>query len=105
MKYTWEEKDIICGRIVCKDPSYQNRTTFEPTGNALKWTQKIGYVFLGGDKGQHFCMVSMTDGMTSVYLKTEKQMADYLNRAELIPMPHSWFMEAMDSLRDCYGKQ
>ena len=105
MKYTWEEKDIICGRVVCKDPSYQGDTTFEPTGNALKWTMKIGYVFLGGEKGQNFCLISMTDGLTSNYVKTEAEMADYLNKAQLMPMPHPWFLEAMDALRDTYGKQ
>lgn len=108
MKYTWEEKDIICGRIVCKDPSYQGLTTFEPNGNALKWIFKIGYGFyLNGNSfpEKSFATISMTDGCIVSIGKTDKEMADYLNKAELIPMPHSWFLEAMDSLRDVYGKQ
>ena len=35
MKYIWEEKDINCGRIVCKN------VKFEPTdGWQAKWTRR-----------------------------------------------------------------
>ena len=103
MKYTWEEKDIICGRIVCKDPSYQGNSTFDPNGSALKWTMKLGYGFY--PDGQNFCMLSLTDGLIYKLGRTAKEVADYLNKCELIPMPHEWFMQAMNELRDVYGKQ
>lgn len=102
MKFIWTEKDIICGRYVCKHPSYQNRDAFEPTGNAMKWTYKIGFAYY--EDGQYTVLISMTDGMVFKLAphKDDKLAAEKLNEDGMIPMPHKWLVSVIDELRDCY---
>jgi len=93
MKYIWEEQDIICGRVVCKN------VKFDPTdGWQAKWTHKIGYV--GGsstydETGGGVVLISMTDGMVT-NRRTKKDMAIMLTADEMIPMPHENFIKLMD---------
>jgi len=103
MKYTWEEKDIICGRYVCKHPSHQAREHFEPCGNATKWTYKIGFCpKLETDSEGQYCLIAMTDGMV-IHYGTKQKMVDKLNRDEMIPMPHKWLVKVINELRDAYN--
>jgi hypothetical protein len=100
MKYTWTEKDIIPGRFVCKDINKDNKS-FAPDDWTAKWTHKIGWRTEISKKDGHLCVIAMTDG--AVYLSgNETVIADYLNREEMIPMPHKWLISTMDYLRDCY---
>jgi hypothetical protein len=99
MKYNWELKDIVAGKIVCKDPSYQKRDFFQANGNSAKWTYKIGFGYW--EDGQRPTLNAMTDGMIHSF-KNDQELVDYLNKCELIPMPHKWLIETMNYLRDCY---
>jgi hypothetical protein len=100
MKIKWEEKDIIAGKIVCKEPSYQGNENFKACGNSAKWTLKIGFAYYNNI--QYFVTVALTDGMVSKIGKTKKEVVEYLNKSELIPMPHSWLIEIINYLRDIY---
>lgn len=101
MKYIWEEKDIIPGRMVCK-PS--EKEFFQPDGWTAKWTYMIGYANSTGENpclvciGENPCLVCIVDGMISkVY--TPKELADRLNRDGMIPMPYSWHLATIEFLR------
>ena len=99
MKFIWEEKDIIAGRIVCKPPSYQGRETFSPCGNSVKWTYKIGYINGGDDKRN--ALICMCDGLIMGGM-TKLDIVERLNKDGMIPMPHKWLIQTMDYLRGCY---
>lgn len=100
MKYQWEEEDIICGRFVCKHPSYQKQENFSPTGNAMKWTYKIGFAHF--EDGPYKVLIAMTDGKVSKLGKTDQEAVDKLNKDEMIPMPHKWLVAVINELRDTY---
>ena len=93
MKYIWEEKDINCGRIVCKN------VKFEPTDGWQAWrTFKIGYV--GGsstydETGGGVVLISMTDGMVGTR-RSKQDMANYLSNEGMISMPYENFIKLMD---------
>lgn len=97
MKYKWEEKDIIAGRIVCKPCDEK----FQANGWSAKWTMKIGWL-ASAPSSKHFCTIALTDGMVGP-LGSAKEMATWLNKENMIPMPHKWLMATMDYLRDCYN--
>lgn len=71
MKVTWEEGDIKAGRrfgrIECKE----------------KWM--IGYRFAGSGSTE-FTIISLVDGMVNSMLKSRQDVADFLNRAEDLPL-------------------
>ena len=94
MKYIWEEDDIKCGIYVCK-PN-QGDGTWIPTGWTAKWTEKIGFV---GGRSNGVALVAMTDGMIGPK-KTPQEMADQLNKDEMIPMPYRWLIATIEYLRD-----
>ena len=101
MKFIWEEKDIICGRIVCKPTDDGKR--FEADGWTAKWTMKIGFrPDLPHD--EHYCLTAMTDGMNTA-VGSAKDVADRFNKDGLIPMPHSWLLKTIEFLRDQYDDQ
>ena len=102
MKHIWEPQDIVAGRFVCKHPSYQGRDHFEPCGSACKWTYKIGFGFWDT---QMYALIAMTDGMISNKFKTKEELAKFLNDHALMPMPHKWLIQVIDSLRDCYERE
>ena len=101
MRYIWEEKDIIAGRIVCK-PNTATKTldrSFNPDGWTAKWTFKIGYnPALGAKK---YVFISMTDGMISKP-HTAKEMVASLNEDEMIPMPHAWLIKTINFMQGAY---
>ena len=103
MKYIWEEKDIIAGRIVCKpNPNTATKVlerSFTPDGWTAKWTFKIGYNPALGSK--KYVFISMTDGMISKP-KTVKEMVDSLNEDGLIPMPHTWLIKTFNFMEGSY---
>jgi hypothetical protein len=70
MKYIWEEQDIVCGRIVCKN------VKFDPTGGGV-------------------VLISMTDGMVGTR-RSKHDMANYLSNEDMISMPHENFIKLMD---------
>jgi hypothetical protein len=50
MKFTWEAKDMVCGRIICK-PTHQfsdrkrpSEQGFKPCGWTAKHTYKLGWL-------------------------------------------------------------
>ena len=99
MKYQWEEKDVVCGRFVCKNlPA--NKDSFEPDGWTAKWTFKVCYM---GSSSREVCLVAMTDGMMG-YTKTKEEMAAFLTENDMVPMPHKWLLQTMDYLRGCYDE-
>lgn len=102
MKYTWTESDIVAGRVVCKQSEYHHgNRPWEPSGGAMKWTMKIGYLpSLASER--HFCLIALTDGMISCEGVSKAELVERLNKDEMIPMPHPWLLEVMDALRDCY---
>lgn len=93
-KYTWTEKDITCGRIICK--SFRS---FEANGWRAKWTFKIGW-----RKSNTYCLIAMTDGMIKSDMNKE-DLIYWLNKNDMMPMPHEWFMATMDFLKDCYNSE
>jgi len=97
MKTTWEEKDCVPGRYVCKPIEYSGRTNI---GNQAKWTHKIAYQFGSGDK-KVITLVCMTDGLTTIF-KNEGELAEYLNKNNMIPAPHYRVIEVINYTRDCY---
>lgn len=108
MKIQWETKDVIPGRIVCKQPAGRS---FKADGHSAKWSYKIG--FMPGDisppvrdengkwKSNHFCTVAMTDGMV-IGPKSAEEMVQWLNNNQMIPMPHKWLLEVVEYLRGVY---
>ena len=109
MKFHWETKDVVCGRIVCKP---NTEPAFEPNGWTAKWTYKIGWqcglqappAYKGEDSRyhtDHFCTVAMTDGMTGP-CQSKAEITKWLNGNGMIPMPHDWFIKTMEFLKDCY---
>lgn len=106
MKYIWEEKDIVCGRFVCK-PATESR--IKNPGWHAKWTMKIRYVgassaFQARTKDEDasgVVIIAMTDGMVSQAM-SKAQMVDYFNSQSLIPAPHEWMLELAEYLRDTY---
>lgn len=104
MKIIWTADDIICGRIICKaEHEFSNRKNilerqFKPNGWTSKWTYKIGYSF-GGKEKEKFHLLSMTDGLVGS-IKTAEEMAKYLNKEKMIPMPYKWLMATMEYLRE-----
>lgn len=95
MKYSWESNDIICGRIVCSNP---DKDRFDASQTANR-TYKIGFVNGGGKS--NLVLIAMTDGMVSGP-KTTQQLVDHLNTEDYMPMPHRWWVEVINYLRDCY---
>ena len=110
MKYVWEEKDVVCGRIVCRVPQ-----SSEMNGNQAKHTYKIGW-HVGGhvpiswrdSSGKyhtdHFCTIAMTDGMVNGP-KSKVAMVKWLNDNDMIPAPHEFVVRVMDYLKDCYNSE
>jgi hypothetical protein len=117
MKFTWEPKDIICGRIVCKPNLVDDE--FTPCGWTAKWTYKMGWLAAGNPQKEYYpikgdsrkereeyiekhradyCAIAMTDGMITSP-RTKKEMADWLNSENMIPMPQEWFLETISYLR------
>lgn len=103
MKFTWEEHDIIAGRIVCKPSANAKKKllerSFTPDGWSAKWTHKIG--FNPALNSKKYVLIAMTDGMISKPY-TAKELVAHLNEDGLIPMPHAWLIKTMDYLKDCY---
>ena len=52
MKFTWEPKDIVSGRIVCKPKADDG--TFKPDGWTAKWTYKIGWLAAGNPEKDYY---------------------------------------------------
>lgn len=86
MKYTWEPRDIIAGRIV---DSY-NRTE----------QYIIGYEV--GTSDDRLLLVSLTDGMIFTKGHTEESMAEYLNERE---NNRGGFRPTDIRKDDCYHKE
>ena len=99
MKYHWEEKDVVCGRIICK-PLAKGQTVFKADGWTAKWTLKIGYNPAHSSK-QQYCLISMTDGFVGA-CQSKATLVKYLNREQMRPMPHDWWLKTVEFLRDCY---
>ena len=119
MKFVWEPKDIVCGRIVCKGThQFSERKNpvergFKPDGWTAKWTFKIGWLAGGNaqvepDYTNHetieatrcdYCLISMSDGRIG-NPKTKQEMADWLNSEEMIPMSYEWLVPTMEFLRE-----
>jgi len=59
MEYIWTEKDVICGRIVCKVP----HDNFKVDGWTAKWTFKIGFDATKKPAEGRYLLLAMTDGM------------------------------------------
>lgn len=98
MKFVWSEKDIICGRIVCKAETKDS--LWKPDGWTAKWTFKIGFdPSKSSDKS--VCLICMADGMISSP-QSRAELAGYLNSNELIPMPYQWLQKTIEFLRDAY---
>jgi len=98
MKYIWEEKDVICGRFVCRGETASESRRKKDMGWHEKWTYKIG--FHAGRKTS--CLIAMTDGMVMMRDRTPLEIAEYLTENNMIPAPHSWMIELITDLRDCY---
>ena len=117
MKFTWEPKDIVSGRIVCKPKADDG--TFKPDGWTAKWTYKIGWLAAGNPEKDYYpiqgntrkereeylethradyCGLAMTDGMVTRAM-TKKEFAAWLNDEGMIPMPHAWFVDTIEYLR------
>ena len=111
MKYVWEEKDAVCGRIVCREPMSPVMN-----GNQAKHTYKIGWHTgdhvpmpwkePGSDRyhTDHFCLIAMTDGMVSSPI-SKKDLVKRLNEEQMIPATHKFVINVMDYLRDCYNSE
>jgi len=109
MKYIWEEKDIICGRIFCKDKTLERKGEF--TGWDAKHTKKIGFVGgsstysprnkISGLPVSGVAIIAMTDGMVGAAMN-KVEMINYLNTNNYVPMPHDIFLKVMDTLKGCY---
>lgn len=98
MKYTWAEQDIICGIFVCKKPNEGD--IFVPSDWNAKWMHKIGYQKRRSDGATLICMA---DGMVGKK-RTLKEMAEYLTKNDMMPMPHKWVIEMFEYMRDWYMK-
>lgn len=108
MKITWEENDIICGRIVTKEGASRANSH-----DSWRWkhTYKIGYSGGGSSYSPHtenfnesgLCMFAMTDGMRTQIFKSDQELADYLNKYNYILAPHDYIMGMMESMRDAYN--
>lgn len=113
MKFHWETKDVIPGRIVCKPRRHRKmKAMYEPDGWSAKWTCKIGFqcgahvpISYKGDDGRyhsdHYCLIAMTDGMTGP-CRSKADIAKWLNDNGMIPMPHEWLMKTIEFLKDAY---
>lgn len=125
MKFTWEPSDISCGRIICKstygdcDKATSFIRDFKPCGWTAKWTYKIGWLAGGNPQKEYlpiqgktrkemekyveenradYCVIAMTDGMIT-NPRTQKEMAHWLTKEKMIPMPHEWFLKTVEYLR------
>lgn len=92
MKYEWEEKDIKCGRFVCRS---EPANGFNPE-TAANTTYKIGYI---GSSSDGFYLISMTDGMIGER-HTKQELVRNLNETKMNPMSHKHLMQVLDFLRD-----
>lgn len=105
MKFIWEEKDIICGRIVCKPITNPS----PDLGWQAKWCYKIGFLAGGNPKNSSalgkdrtdYCIIALTDGMI-LNPRSKEDIAKWLNDNKMIPCPHGKLIEIMNYLRDCY---
>jgi len=106
MHITWEAKDIIPGRMICK----QFKKPLSPGGWEAKWTLKIGFhinhpnapLLKNEETGEYLqnnlCLISMSDGMITKPMSAE-DLAAQLNKDEMIPMPHDWLIAIINFLR------
>jgi hypothetical protein len=99
----------VCGRIVGK-PETENAP--DQNGWSAKWTYKIGWLASGNptvatdytsresieNTRKDYCLVAMTDGMI-LQPMTKPEMADYLNRYGMVPMPQNRVMTMMAFLQ------
>ena len=97
MIYVWQEKDVRCGIFVCRRPP--EGEDLEPSGWNAKWMYKIGYQ---RSRSAGATLVCMADGMIG-RKRTVKEMADYLNENDMIPMPHKWVIKMFEYMRDWYN--
>jgi hypothetical protein len=99
MKYTWEEQDLKCGMYICKD---EEKSLSNNVGWFAKWTHKIGFHHFQDDTySTNLCIVAMTDGMVSTF-KSNEDLVAYLNKQEMIPMPHKWLITLQKEMRNWY---
>jgi len=114
MKFTWQPDDISSGRIVCRpEHQFSDRKNiiergFKPDGWTAKWTYKIGwlaggnltrpYLYTEPENRADFCLICMTDGMILEPMTT-KEMASWLNKNKMMPMPHEWFVATVEFLK------
>ena len=68
MKFTWEEKDVECGRIV--------RSPTTATNNKAM----IGY-----EPGKGVLLLSLSDGLIVIHALDKKDMAHWLNESRFEP--------------------
>jgi hypothetical protein len=73
MKYTWEEKDIVCGTIV------------KPAGSGGEHFI-IGYMFGFDEPSKTLTMNSLSDGMVMSLGKTKEAAVRTLNDGNYVPV-------------------
>ena len=106
--YNWTVDDIVCGRIVCKT---KNASPFIADGWTAKWTFKIGWnpsdsnLTKGESYDPQYCLICLTDGMVCPCKKNKQEIADWLNKNIMIPMPKDWIMATMKYLLPLYDKE
>ena len=95
MKYIWSATDVRPGRCVCKSES----SAKEDINWHAKWTYKIGWICQNDAAGKSLVTICLVDGMTSK-TKSAQEIADWLNKEEMMPMPHKRLIEVMNSIRE-----
>lgn len=112
MQFIWEERDIICGRIICKPNEITPQSNL---GWHAKHTYKIGWLARGNPEIKidyssrdtilktraDFCLIAMSDGMITS-ANTKRYWADFLNKEDYIPCPYEYLQKIMEYLKDAY---
>jgi hypothetical protein len=93
-QFIWQPEHISAGMVVCR--AHRGSYRWEPDGWTAKWTYKIGFIsgstvkMIKHPNGEYemsnLVLVALTDGMVQGKGFTHKEMAEYLNSYDMIPM-------------------
>lgn len=100
MKFTWEANDIRPGKLVCVPPNDEARSQHDKCCQLAIATYLISAVG-GSVEKDRFALVSIPGGAIGLHC-TAEAIADHLNKKQMIPMPHKWFMALTEWMTDCF---